>query len=157
MKTRHSVATILIATCLIWQMTSIAVAQLRGYSAKANYAEEQDVSVIQLISDPQKYDGKRVQIIGFLRLEFEGNALYLHREDFEHAISRNGLWIDVPTGMTKNQQDAVNMHYVICVGVFRANRHGHMGMFSGEIDDIQRLQTWDFDRASGGQEQDRPK
>jgi hypothetical protein len=35
------------------------------------------VSLIQLIANPEKYDGKQVAVVGFLRLEFEGNALYL--------------------------------------------------------------------------------
>jgi hypothetical protein len=37
--------------------------------------------MIQLIANPQAWDGKHVRVIGFLRLEFEGDALYLHRED----------------------------------------------------------------------------
>ena len=32
------------------------------------------VSVIQLIATPDRFDGKRVQVIGFLKFEFEGNA-----------------------------------------------------------------------------------
>jgi len=42
----------------------------------------EDVSLIQLIANPQAYDGKTVRITGFLHLEFEGNAIYLHNEDF---------------------------------------------------------------------------
>ena len=33
-----------------------------------------DVSLIQLIANPQMFDGKLVRVIGFLRLEFEGNG-----------------------------------------------------------------------------------
>jgi hypothetical protein len=118
--------------------------QMPGYNTKPGYdATVQDVSVLQLIANPQPYDGKRVRFIGFLRLEFEGDAIYLHREDYEHQISRNALWINVPHDMTKQEQQAVNMHYVICSGVFEASKHGHMGMFTGEITDVTRLQSWD--------------
>ena len=51
------------------------------------------VSLIQLISTPKAFDGADVQVIGFLRLEFEGNALYLHKEDFEQRISKNSVWV----------------------------------------------------------------
>jgi hypothetical protein len=123
-----------------------AICQVRGYFPKQRQpgvdTTVQDVSVVQLIAEPQKYDGKEVRFIGFLRIEFEGDAVYLHREDYEFGISQNALWIDIPHGMTKQQQDAVNMRYVICVGIFRASRHGHMGMFSGEISDVQRLELW---------------
>jgi hypothetical protein len=29
-------------------------------------------------------------------LSFEGNAIYLHREDFDHGIGKNGLWVAIP-------------------------------------------------------------
>jgi len=102
----------------------------------------EDVSLIQLIANPQTYDNKRIRIIGFVRLEFEGDAVYLHQEDFEYGLSKNGLWIDVPQDMTKKQMDAVNRRYAICTGTFRAGGHGHMGLFSGEIAAITRLEPW---------------
>jgi hypothetical protein len=120
--------------------------QMPGYNPKPGYdATVQDVSVLQLIANSQAYDGKRVRFIGFLRLEFEGNAIYLHREDYQHQISRNAVWINVPQDMTKQEQQAVNMHYVICSGVLEASKRGHLGMFSGEITNVTRLQSWDRD------------
>ncbi|MFP5236501.1 MAG: hypothetical protein ACLGSD_11415 [Acidobacteriota bacterium] len=102
----------------------------------------QDVSMIQLIANPQRYDGKRVRIIGFLHLEFEGDSIYLHREDFEFGITKNALWIDVPRDMTPDQIKSVNDNYVICTGTFAAGMHGHMGLNSGEVAKITRLQLW---------------
>ena len=102
----------------------------------------QDVSIIKLLANPTKYDGKRVRIIGFLRLEFEGNAIYLHQEDFEHAISKNAIWIDLPVDLSKKQTAEVNNKYVICQGIFRSGDHGHMGMFSGSLTNITRLESW---------------
>jgi hypothetical protein len=66
--------------------------------------EPADVSLIQLIGNPDKYDGKSVRVIGFLRLEFEGDALYLHQEDFEHALTKNAIWVNAGPGMTKNRE-----------------------------------------------------
>ena len=131
----------IVAVCVL--LCSSSNAQIRGYFPKPGPDDTvQDVSLIQLIAQPEKFEGKRVRFIGFLRLEFEGNAIYLHREDFDHGISKNGLWINVPSDMTKNQHLEVNMRYVICVGVFRAGGRGHMGMNSGEISDVRRLQFW---------------
>ena len=124
-----------------------ATAQLQGYFPDSSYdANVKEVSLLQLIATPAQYDGKRVRFVGFLRIEFEGNAIYLHREDFEYGISRNALWVDIPRAMTKQEKDSVNMHYVICAGVFRAGEHGHMGMFSGEVENVGRLTLW-IDRA----------
>jgi hypothetical protein len=120
-----------------------ASGQIAGYLSKtANPATADNVSIVQLIANPERYDGKRVQFIGFLRIEFEGTAVYLHHEDYERGIEKNALWINIPTGMSKAQSDAVNGQYVICLGTFDAAHHGHMGLFSGEIKNVERLQLW---------------
>ena len=120
-----------------------ASAQMAGYLSKtAHPASADNVSIVQLIANPERYDGKSVQLIGFLRIEFEGTAVYLHREDYERGIEKNALWINLPTGMSEAQADAVNGQYVICLGTFDAAHQGHMGLFSGEIKNIERLQLW---------------
>lgn len=37
----------------------------------------QDVSLVELIARPEKFDGKRARFIGFLTILFEGTAIYL--------------------------------------------------------------------------------
>lgn len=100
-----------------------------------------NATMVQLIANPEKFDGKLIRVIGFLRLEFEGNVLYLHREDFENSILGDGIWVNVNPEMT-NQSNALNMHYVILVGFFSSRDHGHMGMWSGTITQIRRAQIW---------------
>jgi hypothetical protein len=104
-----------------------------------------DVSIIQLIAAPQLYEGKIIRVIGYLHLEFEGNAVYLHREDFEHAILVDAIWINTPNALTKDQREAVNNKYVICTGVFTSKRRGHGGQFSGEISNLNRIEPWNMD------------
>ena len=66
-----------------------AFSQQGGYYPKGGPdSGVEDVSMIQLIANPQVYDNKRVRITGFLHLEFEGDAIYLHREDFSYALKR---------------------------------------------------------------------
>jgi len=117
--------------------------QMVGYYPKggADIAAE-DVSLIQLIANPQTYDEKTIRVIGFLRLEFEGNVLYLHNEDFLHGIEKNGLWVDLPRDITQEQIRTINNHYVICTAKFVAKMHGHMSMNSGEVSNITRLEVW---------------
>ncbi len=61
------------------------------FAVRVRAAEPVDVTLVQLIANPEKFDGKSIRVIGFLRLEFEGNVLYLHREDYEHAILGDGM------------------------------------------------------------------
>jgi len=153
MSNRCSISNVLILLVASLILCPDSSSQIKGYFPK-KYDDApdtlQDVSLIQLIAQPEKFEGKRVRFIGFLRVEFEGNAIYLHREDFDHGIGKNGLWVAIPDDMTKQQRDEVNMHYVICVGVFAARWQGHMGMFSGEIRSVRRLQFWsDQPRSTG--------
>ncbi len=145
MTMRHTLLMTLIIP-LVFTVNS-GMGQMVGYNP-SNSADRHavDVSMIQLIANPQAYDGKKVRLIGFLRLGFEGDAIYLHKEDYEHGISSNGLWIDVPREMTKDQQQIVNTQYAICEAVFRASGHGHMDMFSGELTNVTRLEAWSFKR-----------
>lgn len=100
-----------------------------------------DVSVYELLANPATFHGRRVRVLGFAHLEFEGNALYPHREDLEHHLLRNGLWLSAPAGV-----DSVSDHYAIVEGRFNANDHGHMGMWSGALDSVTRLERWELRR-----------
>jgi len=121
---------------------------MAGYYPKGGADDGvEDVSLIQLIANPQTYDQKRVRVIGYIRLEFEGNAIYFHREDFEIGMANNAIWIDLPKDMTPKQIKIVNNQYVICTARFIAGRHGHMGLFSGEFDEVTRLEVWPIPRS----------
>ena len=100
-----------------------------------------DVTLVQLIANPEKFDARLIRVIGLLRLEFEGNVLYLHREDYENAILGDGIWVDVTPAIRK-QSAKLNMNYVLLEGVFSAGDRGHMGMWSGSIKQIRRSELW---------------
>src|ERR1035441_6823312 len=103
--------------------------------------EPTNVTLVQLVANPEKFDGRLNRVIGFLRLEFEGNVLYLHREDYENAILGDGIWVDVTPAITK-QSATLNMNYVLLEGVFSSSDRGHMGMWNGAIKQIRRVQLW---------------
>jgi hypothetical protein len=127
---------VLALALLIGGVTNSAHAQMVGYFPKGGAdIDADDVSLVQLIANPAKYDGKIVRITGFLHLEFEGNVIYLHAEDFRFSLTKNGIWINVPRDMTKEQMKAVNDQYVICTARFNARN-------SGEVTDVSRLQVW---------------
>ena len=90
-------------------------------------AEPLAVSLVQLIANPKDYDGKLVRVIGFVKLEFEGNAIYLHQDDYKHNITKNGLWIDVSDDIFKKQEE-FDQKYVLVEGTFNAKKTGHMGL-----------------------------
>jgi hypothetical protein len=120
-------------------------AQIAGYYPKGGPdTGAEEVSLVQLIATPERYDGKTVRLIGYLHLEFEGDAIYFHHEDFVDGITKNAVWIDLPKDISPSETKAVNDHYVICTAKFVAGRHGHMGLFAGELEDVTRLEIWDI-------------
>jgi hypothetical protein len=110
-------------------------------SYAANSVE--DVSLITLIANPKQFDGHKVRVIGYLNLEFEGNCIYLHKEDYDQSISKNGLWVEMDRDSTQlpRIRQCVKKN-VLMEGTFDANIQGHMGLNSGAIKNITRLETW---------------
>jgi hypothetical protein len=104
-------------------------------------AEPLNVSLVQLIANPKDYDGKVVRVIGFMRLEFEGDGIYLHQDDYKHSIYKNGLWIDASDDMQKKKAE-LDQKYVLLEGTFNAKMTGHRGAWSGSIEKITRCQMW---------------
>jgi hypothetical protein len=111
--------------------------------APSNAQQPIDVTLIQLIATPEKFDGKLIRVIGFLRLEFEGNVLYLHRKDYENALLGNGIWVDVTPAMMKRTA-TLNTSYVLLEGVFSSGDQGHIGMWSSALKQARRAERWAF-------------
>lgn len=112
-------------------------------SSEITEFEDYDISMLRLIVTPEKYHNKTVQIIGYLNLELEGNAVYFHQEDYEKGSSRNAMWVDFSDDLAKKTDlEKCNKKYVIIKGKFDMNSRGHIGMFCGTIKNISRLDVW---------------
>ena len=61
------------------------------------YGEEQTtydypiVSMIELIANPKKYDGKNVSVSGIINVGYESDLLYLTKDDYNYCITENSL------------------------------------------------------------------
>lgn len=124
------------------KLIGLIIFPIFGIWAVINHAQQppvaSHVSLVQLISNPSQYDNRRVIVSGFLTLEFENSALYLHADDAAHFITKNALWVTARSGI-KGRQDEINHHYVQIVGLFKASDHGHLGMYSGMIGEVERI------------------
>lgn len=102
------------------------------------------VSMVQLLAEPQQFNGKRVQVMGFVHLEFEGNAIYLSKEDYKYGMEKNGLWLSISQTDRENRENysQINNNYVVVEGTFNAEIKGHFGMWSGSIENITMLKRW---------------
>jgi hypothetical protein len=96
-----------------------------------------EVSMIAVLANPQAFDGKLIRVSGYCSLGFGDNGLYLHREDFQQALFKNGLWLDVEWPLSPTQ--TVNNRYVTVQGVVDAHRQGHLSLWAAEIRDVRSI------------------
>ena len=100
------------------------------------------VSLVRLIAVPDRFQGKRVRVIGFLDLHFEGTGLFLHGDDSLFSIYANAVHV-VHTREMMEQRPALNDRYVLIEGTFDREATGHRGVFpSGGIVAVTRCEAW---------------
>lgn len=100
-----------------------------------------NVSLVQLIATPEKFDGKLVFVFGFLEMNREGDLLFLHQSDSEHALLSNAIWVRRTEEMGKDRAK-LNMKYVKVVGTFRAGFKEQLGIPSNGIPDVKGVTMW---------------
>jgi hypothetical protein len=109
-----------------------------SFSGTALLQEIAATSLLQLISNPERWNGKQVRVIGYLRLEFEGNAIYAYKEDAQLGRSAHALWIDTNGECSRG----LSGKYVLVAGKFDGTRYGHLGGYPGTITQINRCEEW---------------
>lgn len=94
---------------------------------------------VRVIARPELYDGKMIQLIGYMNLEFEGNGIYQSEELFKHGGSADALWLDVEGMRCK---PPFSRGWVLIEGTFNGERRGHFGMYAGTLEKITRMDAW---------------
>jgi hypothetical protein len=92
--------------------------------------------MVQLLAQPEAFRAARVQVIGFVSVEREGTAIYLHKEDFLQGISPNAVWLDLERALVIPPQKSGS---AIVEGRFNPDEHGHMHLFSGALEEVDRV------------------
>ena len=126
-----------------WLLAAIAILLIAAAPPhRWDEPQPQDVSLAALIANPVAFDGKRLRVIGYVNLEFEDDALYPGKEDFDAAILNNAIWIDTPAWLDSAAKRRLSRGYAVVEGTFSAGEHGHMGIFRGTLTDVRRLERW---------------
>jgi len=119
------------------EVTKSPVSFSRCIEVKATSTYSCKLSLVELLTNATAYDGKRVIVGGYIHFGFEDQAIYLHRDDYDSGLSKNGLWVDWSDHLDEKQcQDS----YVLIEGTFNASDYGHLGAFSGAIKDVNKCQ-----------------
>lgn len=95
------------------------------------------LSMVQLLANPEKYDGDHVRVAGYVHFDADESAIYLHKEDEEQHLFKNGSWVSLAPGVSSEDcQDS----YAVIEGVYRARAEGHMNRWSGALTRVTRCQ-----------------
>ena len=97
------------------------------------------ISLIHLIQHPEVYHDKHVRFVAFASVQFERKALYISAEDYRAAITKNAIWLEIPIDEETKRFDR---QYVIVEGVFNKDRLGHLKLYSGTLEQVNRIEIW---------------
>lgn len=114
-------------------LAAFAIGAVTGSGSFAFAADS--VSLVTLIANPEAKQGRQVLVSGYLTLDFEGRALYLHEDDYRHSQYKNGLWVNID----REKYQQYDGQYVVVEGEFNAADTGHMGLWSGALTNIERI------------------
>jgi hypothetical protein len=98
------------------------------------------ISMIEAIANPERYDCKRIVLCGFLSIGGpEGEYLYLHQEDYERGISKNGLTVNL-SGYPEAKK--LNGKYVTIQGTFTAVPRNGRFPYAGSISNVTHVKLF---------------
>lgn len=110
-----------------------------------------NVSIYQLLSSPERFQGRFITVSGYYRFGQELSALFASKDDADYFIGKNSLWINL-TGSEDLRPDLskksalrnqsirdLDGRYITIEGIFDKNACGHMSMSAGQIKKVTRV------------------
>lgn len=101
-----------------------------------------EVTLREVLDDPDSFHGKRIAVSGHYRGEFESSRLATTREASEEREYENSVWVTGPSTFAEQEDVAVwsgfqlsdePPHPVVVEGVFIKGPGGHFNLWPGEI------------------------
>ena len=124
------------------QYVTLSVIAMILSAGQIGIAQEKPIAVAlkQVIENPREFDGKLVEVQGFLVVGIQPRhaplvILYLCQEDAKRSVPKNGI-IVIPNHEMMRRQEEISHNYVSLTGVVHAFRGGH-GAYGGVIKEIQ--------------------
>lgn len=97
------------------------------------------LKVQDLLQAPQKYDGMIVEVVGIVRIEFEGNSLYPDKTTYSKRSTEKGLWLEIAKTTFENPKN--NGTHVVIKGKFNHANKGHLGAWKGALENVTKLEV----------------
>jgi len=118
---------------LLSSVVRVAVAQEKTSEASNSHP----VSIVSLLTRPATGQPQHVTVAGFLVLDFESEALYLHKEDYDHRLTSNAIRVAI-TEEQREKYKAFAKKYVWLDAYF-VKRKNSSDYFVGALFDIKEI------------------
>lgn len=82
-----------------------------------------------------------MRVEGYVTLQFEGNGVHLDKTSYDAGLRKNAVWLERPRWLTKADEERLTRNYAKVSGVFTASEHGHLGLYSGTLNDVREIGT----------------
>ncbi len=146
MRRRHLLMALITSGLLALGNSHAAAAQLSD--AELKEFNNIHVSIARLIAHPQRYHGKQVAVIGYVRIADGTPVIYLSKDDGQFSIPKNGLRIQTNGAKLKSKFEK---QYCLLVGEFRADTYDKNNIYSGTIGKLSQLTIWQSDSDDSNQ------
>jgi hypothetical protein len=95
------------------------------------------ISIISLISNPEKYHKKRIIVDGYFNFQKEGDAIYVNKSDYENLLYKNGIYLSISQEFLERQNiQPPYKGYVSIEGIFNKDKLGSYGFYSGTLEEV---------------------
>ena len=98
------------------------------------------ISIIALISNPEKYHQKKIIVDGYFNFQKDGDAIYVNKSDYENLLYKNGIYLSINQDFLIDQGIQTPYRgYVSIEGVFNKDKLGSYNFYSGTIEYITSI------------------
>jgi hypothetical protein len=129
-------------SCVLLILTKADAQDSIKYSERPNgHNSPYRIPINELLANPDVYENTQLQVVGYLNLDWEADAIYLNKSDFENNRYKKGLWVHL-NQFKFTQAHKLKGHYVIIDAVFDANDHGHEDLWGGALKGIKAIKLY---------------
>lgn len=108
--------------------------KIGSFDIKYRYTEK--VSIIEVIANLKKFDGKQIVLKGYLVFDSEKTAIYLSKEDYLYGITKNAIYIYRGSNFSNELESSgkwKGQGYAQVEGIFSTALNGHNENYSGSL------------------------
>lgn len=108
--------------------------KIGSFDTKYHYTQK--VSIIEVIANREKFDGKQIVINGYLVFDSVKTAIYLSKEDYLYGMKKNAIYVYGGNNFSDKLESSGKWKgegYAQVKGIFSSALNGYQEKFSGSF------------------------